>query len=409
MLFAIPATLNEQQQGYYFTFSSLLGLQIFFELGLNQVITQIVSKEVSLLSTSDPEGLHLDRLRSVMAILRRWYAVAAALFFLIASLIGVAMFQQSGTLPWQAWAGPWIALTAVTAVNLFFSSSLAVSEGCGSIGQVARLRLIQSLIGYALVWAALFSGLGLWAIPFNAFVASICTFIWLRHADHGLGRFRQGMPSDTSRRVDWRREVLPFQWRIAASWISGYLMYQLFTPLVFVHLGPAMAGRLGITLAIFLAIQSVGVSWISARLPSMTRLITLHDGPALRQLFRRTMFGALGITAAGCVLVVALVVTLGAQEWSVVQRLTDLPTLIAVAIATFGNTLAFGLASFMRAHGEEPMLPPSIAAGVLTLAGAYVASTQGTFLTILVQALVTFVVLLPWTFTLFTRYWQRAA
>jgi len=407
MLFAIPATLSQQQQGYYFTFASLLGLQIFFELGLNQVITQLTSKEVAFIGSSDKGDLHLDRMRSIFALLRRWYAVAALLFFLTAFIAGAAVLKRGSTPETGAWVGPWAALAAVTAVNLYYSPMMAVAEGCGLVGQVARLRLIQSILGYGLVWASLFAGLGLWSVPLNALAASICTSIWLQRADHGLDRFQSDLPITAARAIDWRREVLPFQWRIAASWISGYLMYQLFTPLIFLHLGPVVAGRLGMSIAIFVAIQSVGISWISARLPNMSRLIALHIRSELNHLFLATLIGALTIVIVGCICVLAAVAVLDGMGFPLLQRLADLPTLIALAMGTVGNTLVFALASYMRAHGEEPMLPPSIAAAVLTLTGAYAASFQGTFLTMLTQSLVTFGLVIPWTFMLFRRYWKR--
>lgn len=408
MLFAIPITLNQQQQGYYFTFASLLGLQIFFELGLNQVITQVVSKEIALLSDAGANTPDLDRMRSIVRLLKRWYAVAACLFFLVAFAVGALVFGQDGTLPLHDWVGPWATLTAVTAVNLYLSPLMAVAEGTGQVGHVARVRLVQSILGYGLTWAGLFAGLGLWAVPLNVMVASLCTAGWLRRGDHGMRRFDSRQAVDPSRAIDWRREVLPFQWRIAASWMSGYLMYQLFTPLIFLHLGPIVAGRLGMSIAIFTALQSIGVSWISARLPQMTRLISLGDRPKLKRLFLLTLTGAFGSTVLGCVSVVAIVAAASWADSSWISRLADLPTLFTIAIGTLGNLLVFALAAYMRAHGEEPMLPPSAAAAVLTLAAVYVASFYGTFLTMLAHTVVTLGIVLPWTLWLFKQYWTRA-
>jgi hypothetical protein len=43
----IPSCLTASEQGYYYAFASLLALQIFFELGFNQVIMQLVSHEAA--------------------------------------------------------------------------------------------------------------------------------------------------------------------------------------------------------------------------------------------------------------------------------------------------------------------------------------------------------------------------
>lgn len=409
MVLVIPATLTPQQQGYYFTFASLLGLQIFFELGLNQVITQITSKELALRApgASDDTDPHVARIRSTMAMLRKWYRIAAFLFFVVSMLAGMTLFGHEGSLPAAEWLGPWVSLAGFTAINLYFSPMLAVTEGCGQVGQVARLRLAQSMIGFVLTWASLFAGAGLWAIPINAFVAIFWTSRWLNDKHHVLRMFGDLKRASTTHAIDWKREVLPFQWRIAVSWMSGYLMYQLFTPLTFIHLGAAIAGQLGLTIAIFTAIQSLGVSWFSARIPAMTAYISQNDRRQLDALFRATFVRATGLTFAGCVAVLGAVAAMHALHLQLVGRLVDVATMCAIALGTVANTAIYGAATYMRAHGKEPMLPVSVTAAVLTLGAAYVASRHGTLETMLSQTVITLVVVLPWTAKLFFSYARR--
>jgi hypothetical protein len=45
MLIFVAHWMTGIEQGFYYTFSSLIALQIFFELGLNYVVMQIVSHE----------------------------------------------------------------------------------------------------------------------------------------------------------------------------------------------------------------------------------------------------------------------------------------------------------------------------------------------------------------------------
>ena len=53
-LLLLPIFLDATEQGYYYTFTYVLALQIFFELGLNQVVTQFVMRLRT--STSKPTG-----------------------------------------------------------------------------------------------------------------------------------------------------------------------------------------------------------------------------------------------------------------------------------------------------------------------------------------------------------------
>ena len=414
MVFVIPATLDPAQQGYYFTFSSLLALQIFFELGLNQVVAQIVSHEMAsvapnsadLLSGSDA---HLDRIRSVVAMLRKWYAVAATLFALSTITIGLLMFERNGALPTHAWLGPWLALTLLTAANLYMSPMLAVLEGCGHVGQVARVRLAQSMIGYGLAWVALLCGAGLWAIPLVAGTTTVSTALWLRHDGHLLRTFDSAAPIPRERAVDWRREVLPYQWRIAVSWISGYLMFQLFTPLTFVNLGAVAAGRLGMSLAIFNALQSVGVSWINAKIPAMTAHVSRRESRDLDRTFFAVVSRSVCFTLAAAAGLLGAVIVAGIHGMPVVDRLADLATLCCIACVTVVNTIVYGAATFMRAHRREPMTPVSIVVAVLTLLGAYVGSKHGIFFTMLPLTIATTFVALPWTCLIFRGFRNRDA
>jgi O-antigen/teichoic acid export membrane protein len=328
---------------------------------------------------------------------------------LVTCVAGALLFDRTGSLPRSAWAGPWLILVVMTAFNLYCSPMLAVMEGCGRVGQVARLRLVQSMIGYGLTWIALFAGGGLWAIPLSTATAGLCTAYWLRLDTSLLRQFESSAAIPVERAIDWRREVLPFQWRIAVSWISGYLIFQLFTPLIFVNLGPVAAGRLGIASAIFNALMSVGVSWINAKIPSLTAHITRGERDQLNRSFATVASRSIGFTTLSSALVVVVVYVLGALGVHHVDRIADLPTLVCIAVTTSATTVIYAAASYIRAHREEAMLSVSVVSGLATLAAAYFASRHGTLLTMLLQACVTIFISLPWTLKLFQQYHRRSA
>lgn len=412
MVFAIPTAFSPEQQGFYFTFSSLLALQIFFELGLNQVIVQIVSHEVAYLSFGKNGEIigdrkHADRLKSVVTLIRRWYGGASFAFLLFTLLVGIYIFDRNATLTRQQWVGPWIALVATSAINLYFSSMLAVIEGCGLVGEVARLRLFQSILGYSITWVALYAGVGLWAISSLSGCAAVCTFIWIRSDNHLVRKLREASIIAAENTINWRREVLPFQWRIAVSWISGYLIYQLFTPLVFVNLGSIEAGRIGITLAIFNSLMSVGISWINAKIPLFTKYIARNERHLLNSIFHAVVLRSVSFTTATSGIVVLTALVAEALNYPYINRVAAPATMLCIAVSTSLTTLVYALAAYMRAHREEPMLPVSVAGGVTTLVSAYFAARHGVLLTMLVQTCVTLFISVPWTLRLFRRYHRR--
>lgn len=405
----VAGTLSAAEQGYYYTFASLLALQVFFELGLNFVVTQMAGHEAARLTITrdgvidgDPDSA--SRLQSLTVLLRRWYLWASPVFAICLIAGGYIFFQREQTLPAGEWAGAWFLLVAFTAVNLYLSPHLAVMEGIGRVGQVARLRLYQAAAGSLLMWAGFAFGFALWAVPFVSGTAALMTWAWLmRH-----GRLRV---ADTTAKsgatLGWRRDIFPLQWKIALSWLSGWFIFNAFTPMLFTHQGAVEAGRLGLALSMFNAVSALGMSWVNAAAPQFMRHIALEQRAALNQLFKRVLLSSTGFVLLASLAAVGSVAVLQYMGFAIVERVASLPVLVCLALATVANGIIFAAAAYMRAHKEEPMLLPSVVGGITTGLLAWFGSQYGALPMMATYAISTFCLGVPWTVLLFRRYYFR--
>lgn len=410
-VFLLPLWLSPTEQGYYFTFASVLALQIFFELGLNQIVMQLVSHEVAHLTETEDGRLtgketHLGRLSSLARLISRWYGVAAILFALVGGVAGAVFFMQKGTEPMSVWLGIWVVLVGATAANLWLSPGLAVMEGCGKVGQVARLRLAQSVLGYALLWATLLSGAGLWAATAVPVVSAVCTGYWLK-AHGNMLRWLTNRVVDVKNQLGWRTDVLPLQWRIALSWASGYLIFNLFTPMVFSHHGAIEAGRLGMALTVFSAISTIGMSWVNAKAPNFTTHIARGERRELNILFQALFLRSTVVIALTSTILVLAAWYLNQIGVPQMMRIASPSVLAVLAVVTTVNSMVFAMAIYMRAHREEPMLTQSIVVGLMIACSVYIGSKYGVFTMMLLYMLVSVFVSLPWTIRLFSKYLKR--
>lgn len=407
-VFLLPLWLSPTEQGYYFTFASVLALQIFFELGLNQIVMQLVSHEVAHLTETTDGRLtgkesHLGRLSSLARLVRRWYGVAAMLFAVIGGVAGAFFFTQKGTEPTSVWLGIWSVLICATAANLWLSPGLAVMEGCGKVGQVARLRLVQSVLGYVSLWVLLLSGAGLWAATAVPIVSAVCTGYWLK-AHGNMLHSLSSRAADVNNQLSWRTDVFPLQWRIALSWASGYLIFNLFTPMVFSRHGAIEAGQLGMALTVFAAISTIGMSWVNAKAPNFTMHIARGERGELNSLFKALFFRStvtIAFTATGFVLIAWYLNLIGLP---LMRRIASPNILAVLAIVTIVNSMVFSMAIYMRAHREEPMLTQSIVVGVMIAAAVCMGSIYGVLTMMLLYTAVNVFISLPWTLWLFMRY-----
>lgn len=100
LIMLISHYLSKDAQGYYYTFNSVVALQIIFELGLSTVIIQFASHEMSALkydySERDiiGESKNKQRYLSLFRLAIKWYAVIALLIILIVGPIGYVFTQK---------------------------------------------------------------------------------------------------------------------------------------------------------------------------------------------------------------------------------------------------------------------------------------------------------------------------
>ena len=120
-VFFITTFLTGVEQGFYYTFGSILALQIFFELGLTGIMTQYVAHEVSHLSLNDQgryqgEERYVSRLASLVHFCFKWYAIVAVLAFVFLMVVGYVFFLRYGVDETNIeWKLPWLLVCVGTA------------------------------------------------------------------------------------------------------------------------------------------------------------------------------------------------------------------------------------------------------------------------------------------------------
>ncbi|OZB49607.1 MAG: hypothetical protein B7X60_00595 [Polynucleobacter sp. 39-45-136] len=408
-VFIVPLALTATQQGYYFTFSSLIAMQVFFELGLNLVITQVAGHEAAKLIISDDGQISgnaesASKLLSLITLIRRWYCVSAPLFAVVLILVGVGFLGRQDALSIREWLGAWLLLVAFTAINLYLSPHLAILEGIGRVGQVARLRLHQSAVGMLLMWIGLVLGAGLWAVPLVSGSAALATWIWIRR--YGQLSIPLDVIANSNATIEWRRDIFAMQWRIALSWLSGWIIFNSFTPMIFTHQGAVEAGKIGMAIAMFSAISTMSGSWANAATPKFTTYIALNKRSLMNQLFKQTVISGGVFSVFASLAVLCGVAAIKYMDLPFSGRIASLSVLTCLALVTVVNSFIFAAAVYMRAHKEEPMFWLSIVVGILTGIAAWFGSQYGTFEMTAIYAILVLFIALPWTMIIFRRYYN---
>lgn len=368
----IARFLSPAEQGYYYTFGSLVAVQIIFELGFSFVILQMASHERARLTISHDYEIAGDpiahaRLASVIQKSVRWYSIAALLMAATVIPVGFYFFsthQHAGQTVF--WRFPWCLDALMAVLNFQLDPLLSFLEGCGYVPEIAHLRLRQSITGSLLAWLALASHRGLFAPAMILGGMATVSLIWLlgkRRLLLGLLRYPTG-----ANRIHWRAEVWPFQWRIAVSWFCGYFIFWLFNPVLFAFRGAVEAGRMGMSLSLANAVQNIAVSWVSTKSAPFGTLIARKEYGRLDETFFQALWQCTAVSIAGALTAWLGCVYLNFEHIRFAQRLLDPTSIALLMISMTTNVIIFAQAYYLRAHKQEVFFINSVVGAVIVTA-----------------------------------------
>lgn len=360
--------LSPAEQGYYYTFGSLVALQIVFELGFSFVILQLTSHERAQVSISGDYEISGNpiahaRLASVIQKSVRWYSGAAV--FMAGTLLPAGFYffsthQHAGQT--VAWRLPWCFAALMAALNFQIDPFLSFLEGCGYVPEIARLRFLQSLTGSLLAWTALINHHGLFAPSMMLFGMASASLVWLT----GKRKLLLGLlrHSTEEHRIRWDQEVWPFQWRIAVSWFCGYFLFWIFNPVLFAFRGPVEAGQMGMSLSLANAIQSIAVSWVSTKSAPFGTLIARKEFRQLDVTFFQALKQSCAVSLVGALTAWLGCIFMNWRHLRFAQRLLDPLSLGVLLLYMIANVIVFAEAYYLRAHKREVFFVNSLIGAV---------------------------------------------
>jgi len=374
-LFLIARFFTPIQQGFFYTFNSLLMLQIFFEMGFSYVLVQFTSHEFAYLRWGQSGriigGEKIRRFKELLAKSFRWYFWIALLFLCITIPIGLYFLGLKDNGVHFYWRLPFALLVVATALNLLLLPFLACIEGSGQVREVYRLRFFQNFCATWVSWLVIVMGGGLYNAVAISLTNVLISILWLVFKRPIL--LRMVYPSKVKKIItknlfNWRVEIWPMQWRIAISWISGYFINQVFVPILFYYHSPVIAGQMGMSLAISTMITFIGQAWISAKAPTLGKIVAIKDWKLLDSTFYRLCAESCTVVLCACVGFIFIVITF--HHIPLFHRLLPPFQLICLTASAMITHCINCVAQYLRSHKREPFMILSVIGAILIAVSA---------------------------------------
>lgn len=374
----ISAYLTGIEQGFYYTFASILAMQVFFELGLGGILIQFTAHENAHLTEIDGtltgNKKHLSRLSSLLHFCTKWYSRLTIGLLILLIIVGFSFFsffyKSSGSVNWQV---PWVLLSLGTTTTFLVTPIAAILEGLGKVKEVAKIRLISQCVAQPLLWLSLLSGAKLYSSAITSLSSALIIFVLIYKNYYPL--LKSIYKTEITDEISYKTEIFPYQWKIALSWISGYFIFQIFNPVVFATQGAVMAGKMGMTITILAALQGLTMSWMSTKTPILSNLISLKRYEELDSLFNKTLKIQLSLAGLGLLAIFVAVYLLNYFEIMIggklmADRILSYYPMIMMMIPMLVNQYIGSVAIYLRCHKKEPFLYNSITCAVLNVLSA---------------------------------------
>lgn len=359
-----------EEQGFYYSFVGVIGLQVFLEAGFAQSITQFTSREFGQLRFNRDGllvggGEALSRLRSLFQQANRYYRWMATVL-VVALMGGGYVFFSSKPSHDVPWIIPWFTACGVAGITFCLTPYWAFLEGCNKVAEVATYRFCSGLIGFFAMASGLMLGFGMYVVVWAAIFNVAVPFIYLGWKWRPLIAQIWRPPSGAT--VSWRNEIWGFQWRIAGTWMSRYFLESGIAPLAFHLSGPVAAGQVGMTFQVIRMIGGIANTWTVTKIPYWGVLAAKNEW----QMLERSWFGAARrnvlFTSIGLICFVAAFPLLSMFWPAASLRFLSLPLVVGFAIGWILYSFWLVSMHYTRALRREPFTFLHIGVGFVFLA-----------------------------------------
>lgn len=311
----VLAFVAPQTQGLWYALSSLQRFQALLELGMGVTLASAIARRP------------IVQAGAWLRFGKRWHiGMAIGWLFLAGPLGAYWLWQQAG----PSILVPWLALVLASALGMPPLPNLIALEARQHVAAISLFRTAQGILSRLISWGALALGGGLWAQSLERMVASVLAWAWLwqlqRRPQSPIAHAHQElqMAAQTAPSLNYRSDIFPLQWRIAAATAGGSLPFAFLIPISIQATSTLEGGRMGATLGLLGGLQGMAWALLTPVFPAIGRLLAEKQSAQAAQQLQHTAFIATGAFILGTI---ALMVAL---YWPyLAQRLCEpLPTLL---------------------------------------------------------------------------------
>lgn len=296
----IATLINIEYQGYYFTLVNFAAAFTLLDLGLSGLLVQI---SASLFAKSKMNNLDFtnsslsNNFGEFIIWTRKYFLKLSILYILILPIAYLYFVKSTPNLSDNFWLGPLCMTIFSVALSIPAYAFLSIIEGIGRVKAAYSLRIVIIFLGGLAGLYCIFNNQPLYAPSMIPLAMSLVVYYWAFTNYKNL-LFYKEINSQHSEE-NWKSSLLTLRNKVKLTTIATFLFQSGPTLIIFYYLGPVPAGQIGISISFLGMIAFISNSFFIAKIPELTRLVSLNNHIASRELFIHEFKRAVGFTLIG--------------------------------------------------------------------------------------------------------------
>ncbi|QWD96919.1 lipopolysaccharide biosynthesis protein [Polynucleobacter sp. MG-6-Vaara-E2] len=397
-IYFLTKYLNDNEMGYYYLISSILGIQIIFEGGFSSALMTYYSKyrDISLYKNGE--------LKKLLKYAKKWYINISALFLLIVSVFGYLFISLKGITGF--WEYPWFLSVTLTSLSILFLPYITLLESLGHLGSIQGYKLNFAIIGSISSWLLIANGFGIYSIAcillFSIFRDMLICIIYRNKLKIILNS------NHCEKKIFIFSELKVMKNKLAISNLSMYFGFNLFIPVIYYYYDSETAGKMGLTWSALTAIQGIGAAILYTKYPLLVELVHKKIySQAKKEWFKISLFSTIIVLI--CLIVFNIIyLIMKFNNIYIIEKFTNLTTIFILIIGILALQLINCLNIAIRSFGKELLMNVNLICNFIT--GLMIILMGKNYSVIGIATAFTSVILiisLPWEIIILKKLWRE--
>lgn len=363
LLFVLPITTSVEEQGIYYALLGLFSLFAFADLGLSSALINFVShqKQISLEKNQHNNIVKSANLARLIIFAFLWGVIGSILLGIITYLIGIHSLKSFFTYAEDLH----FSLIIVSIMNIFFFQNLiffSILEGLNLISKMFFYRCLHMFLFITGQLIFLFFEFSYKSLVYAQAISTFLVYCLLIFC-HFKQFFTFALESKKEASISVLKDVIPFQTKVATSWIFGFLPIQIMPTLIATTLGLAWSAKIGMTQQIITAVSATAFIFIQVIVPKLGELVSQKNNIDVFKIYKRSRNLSLLTSILGILGLIISYFILQKLYVAILNRIVPLDMLILFLSLIIVNWITFARAALARVFHIEVMFWPTVFSG----------------------------------------------